>query len=191
MMNIPEPQNLPTLYGKRVKLRPPVERDKQDRFAAGRDPEFRRMVGGDPADRPPLNGTPFKIIGVAPKEFQGVLAGYPNDVWIPMMLLRLGYRGCDALTDFSCTPLGFIGRLAPDRTLENAQTELTALSIQLLERVLVVNDQPYQVVGVFKDAQLRNALEAPLPFLYLPYWQNNFRPQAEGDKSGSNGCAQA
>src|SRR5215468_8407744 len=53
-MNIPEPQNLPTLDGARVKLRPPVERDKQDRLMAGRDPEFRRMVGGDPADCPPL-----------------------------------------------------------------------------------------------------------------------------------------
>ena len=53
-MNIPEPQNLPTLDGARVKLRPPVERDKQDRLAAGRDPEFRRMVGGEPTDCPPL-----------------------------------------------------------------------------------------------------------------------------------------
>src|SRR5262245_60608992 len=53
-MNIPEPQYLPTLNGARVKLRPPVERDKQDRLAAGRDPEFRRMVGGDPTDCPPL-----------------------------------------------------------------------------------------------------------------------------------------
>ncbi|HEX2488303.1 MAG TPA: FtsX-like permease family protein, partial [Blastocatellia bacterium] len=48
-----------------------------------------------------------------------------------------------------------------------------------LERILVVNDQPYRVVGVLKDAQLRNATEAPLPFLYLPYWQNNLRPQID------------
>jgi len=53
-MNIPEPQDLPTLCGARVKLRPPVERDKEDRLAAGRDPEFRRVVGGDPTDCPPL-----------------------------------------------------------------------------------------------------------------------------------------
>ncbi|HZS07630.1 MAG TPA: GNAT family N-acetyltransferase [Blastocatellia bacterium] len=53
-MNIPEPQNLPTLCGERVRLRPPVERDKEDRLADGRDPEFRRMVGGDPADCSPL-----------------------------------------------------------------------------------------------------------------------------------------
>jgi [ribosomal protein S5]-alanine N-acetyltransferase len=53
-MNIPEPQDLPTLCGVRVKLRGPVEHDKEDRLAAGRDPEFRRMVGGDPSDCPPL-----------------------------------------------------------------------------------------------------------------------------------------
>jgi len=95
---------------------------------------WQSRFGGDPSalgKEIRLNGTAFTIIGVAPKEFQGVLAGYPNDMWIPMMMLRLGYRGCDALTDFSCTPLEFIGRLAPDATLENAQAELTALSKQL------------------------------------------------------------
>jgi hypothetical protein len=30
-----------------------------------------------------LNGSDFKIVGVAPAEFQGVSPGYPNDVWIP------------------------------------------------------------------------------------------------------------
>jgi [ribosomal protein S5]-alanine N-acetyltransferase len=53
-MKIPAPQDLPTLFGAQVKLRTPIERDKQDRLAAGRAPEFRRMVGGDPTDCPPL-----------------------------------------------------------------------------------------------------------------------------------------
>ena len=48
-----------------------------------------------------------------------------------------------------------------------------------LERTLILNDQSYQVVGVSKDAQLRNALESSKPFLYLPYWQNNIRPQID------------
>jgi predicted permease len=48
-----------------------------------------------------------------------------------------------------------------------------------LERTLILNDQPYQVVGVSKDTHLYNALDAPQPFLYLPYWQNNIRPQID------------
>jgi len=50
---------------------------------------------------------------------------------------------------------------------------------QALERGLMINDQPYRVVGVVKDAQFRNATETPLPFLYLPYWQNNLTPQTD------------
>jgi predicted permease len=44
-----------------------------------------------------------------------------------------------------------------------------------LERTLILDDQPYQVVGVSKNALLDNALDGPQPFLYLPYWQ--YRPQ--------------
>jgi predicted permease len=44
-----------------------------------------------------------------------------------------------------------------------------------LERTLILNDQLYQVVGVSKDAQLRNALEGPRTFIYLPTWQKEFR----------------
>jgi predicted permease len=46
-------------------------------------------------------------------------------------------------------------------------------------RTLLLNDQPYQVVGVSKNALLHNALDGPQAFLYLPYWQNNFRPQID------------
>jgi len=44
-----------------------------------------------------------------------------------------------------------------------------------LERTLILNDLPYQIVGVSKDAQLRNALEGPRTFIYLPTWQKDFR----------------
>ena len=42
------------LQGKRLALRPPKDSDKSDRLACGRNPEFRKMVGGDPRDCPPL-----------------------------------------------------------------------------------------------------------------------------------------
>lgn len=87
--------------------------------------------GGDPAalgKELDLNGDVFKIIGVTPPEFQGVLAGFPNEFWISTMMLRLGYRGCDALKESDCRPLTLLGRLAPGRTLADAQAELSVIA---------------------------------------------------------------
>jgi len=94
---------------------------------------WQSRFGGEPSvvgRKIQLNGNEFSIIGVAPKNFEGVSPGYPNDMWIPTMMLRLGYRWCDALTDLKCRPLEFIGRLAPGRTVASAQTELATLSSQ-------------------------------------------------------------
>jgi putative ABC transport system permease protein len=78
-----------------------------------------------------INGTVFRIIGVTPESFEGAQVGYMNDMWIPTMMLRLGYRWCDALNDADCCPLQILGRLAPDRTMAEAQTELSVLAVQL------------------------------------------------------------
>jgi predicted permease len=95
---------------------------------------WERRFGGDPGvlgKELLLNGSACRIIGVAPSDFQGVLAGFPNEFWIPMMMLRLGYRWCDAITQADCRPLSLLGRLAPGRTLADAQAELSLLSDQL------------------------------------------------------------
>ena len=78
-----------------------------------------------------LNGSACRIIGITPPGFQGVLSGFPNEFWIPTMMLRLGYRWCDALTVVDCGPLSLLGRLAPGRTLADAQAELSVLADQL------------------------------------------------------------
>src|SRR5215510_11945566 len=90
--------------------------------------------GGDPAvlgKELRLNGIDCRIIGVAPANFPGVLAGFPNEFWLPMMMLRLGYRFCDGLTDANCRPLELLGRLAPGRTLVEAEAEMNLLARQL------------------------------------------------------------
>jgi len=99
---------------------------------------WQSRFGADPAalgKELRVNGSPFTIIGVAPKDFAGVSPGYPNDLWIPTMMLRLGYRWCNALTDVRCSPLEALGRLAPNRTLPEAQAELATLSSQLAAAV--------------------------------------------------------
>jgi ribosomal-protein-alanine N-acetyltransferase len=49
----------PTLQGERVRMRPPIPRDKADRLALGREPEFVFLVGGDTYNLAPL--TPERV----------------------------------------------------------------------------------------------------------------------------------
>jgi ABC-type lipoprotein release transport system permease subunit len=72
-----------------------------------------------------INGQAFTIIGVAPEGLRGPSS--PNDLYIPMMMLRTGYRWCDAIADRTCTPLSMFGRLAPGRTVDDAKAELATL----------------------------------------------------------------
>ena len=95
---------------------------------------WQNSFGSDPSvpgKQIQINGNAFTIIGVAPDKFEGVLAGYPNDLWLPAMMVRVGYRHCDAIANLDCGPLGLIGRLAAGSTLESAQAETSMLTIQL------------------------------------------------------------
>jgi predicted permease len=72
-----------------------------------------------------INAVPFTVIGVAPQGFHGVRTGW-NDIYIPTMMLRVGYRWCDALAE-NCNILSMIGRLARGRTVQQASAELATL----------------------------------------------------------------
>ncbi|HYL05235.1 MAG TPA: ADOP family duplicated permease [Thermoanaerobaculia bacterium] len=77
-----------------------------------------------------LNGTAFTVVGVAPASFTGVLVGIPSDVWLPNALSAVGYRWCKTPSR-DCTWLEMIGRLAPGRSLRQAQAQMTVLSGRL------------------------------------------------------------
>jgi predicted permease len=72
-----------------------------------------------------INTAPFTVIGVAPASFPG-LRLHANDLYIPTMMLSVGYRWCDPGAVL-CGPLSLIGRLAEGRTVEESQAEMTAL----------------------------------------------------------------
>jgi predicted permease len=77
-----------------------------------------------------INSRVFQIIGVAPQSFRGVQVGAsPNEIWIPAMMLRTGYRWCDAIQD-DCTTLSILGRLKPGKTVRQASAEMAALAGQ-------------------------------------------------------------
>jgi predicted permease len=73
-----------------------------------------------------INGTDFTIVGVAPPAFVGVTSS-PIELYIPTMMLRVGYRWCDDALAVDCTVLQMIGRLAPGRTLADAAAEMPTL----------------------------------------------------------------
>ena len=82
-----------------------------------------------------LSGRPFEIIGVAPRSFEGPVAGGPRGsrLWIPLGAARSLELGNPA----SATPererrrLAAIGRLKSGRTIRQATTELAALAARL------------------------------------------------------------
>jgi putative ABC transport system permease protein len=95
---------------------------------------WRSRFGADSqvvGERISINGRPFTVIGVAPPEFDGVGGGLVNALWIPMMMLRTGYRWCDGF-DPSCAITSILARLAPGVTLLEAQAELDVLRATLL-----------------------------------------------------------
>jgi predicted permease len=95
---------------------------------------WQRRFGGNPqaiGSSISLNGTAFTIVGVAPRNFMGVLVGgNASDVWIPSGMFRVGYRYCDA-SERGCTIVQMLGRLNPDRTIDDAQLDLDVLAGRL------------------------------------------------------------
>ncbi|HMD34302.1 MAG TPA: ABC transporter permease, partial [Vicinamibacterales bacterium] len=73
-----------------------------------------------------INGASFTIVGVAPANAVA-LTPLRAELYIPTMMLRVGYRWCDDSLAATCTTLGMIGRLAPGRTVQDAQAELATL----------------------------------------------------------------
>ena len=73
-----------------------------------------------------INGVPFTIIGVTPPHAVN-LTPMPAEVYIPTMMLRVGYRWCDDSLAADCTMLSMIGRLRPDRTVADAAAEFPTI----------------------------------------------------------------
>jgi macrolide transport system ATP-binding/permease protein len=73
-----------------------------------------------------INGTIFTVIGVAPRGFKGVTV-QPDELYIPTMMARSGYRWCaDSLAN-NCTVFDMIGRLQNGYTVAQSRAEVSAL----------------------------------------------------------------
>ena len=101
----------------------------RDRVAVISDSLWRNTFGASPGAIGAglkINGVDFAVIGVASATFVA-LGSSPIDIYIPAMMLRVGYRWCDDSLAASCTVLEMMGRLAPGHTLADAAAEMPTL----------------------------------------------------------------
>lgn len=61
---------------------------------------------------------------------------------------------------------------------ETLATKISPTTLPL-QQYVILDDRPYQIVGIVKDSQIRNTLEPPVPMAYLPFWQNDTEPQTD------------
>jgi predicted permease len=92
------------------------------------DALWRSRFGGDPlvvGRTVRLNGFPFTVIGVGPRGFQGHFVGFPFEVWAPLAMAAQVAPGED-LAARGHDWLELVGRLAPGRSVAEAQADLSA-----------------------------------------------------------------
>ena len=73
-----------------------------------------------------INGVAFTVIGIAPPQ-PVALTPMPVNLYIPTMMLRVGYRWCNDSLDAGCTTLRMVGRLSGGRTVPEAAAEFAAI----------------------------------------------------------------
>ena len=95
---------------------------------------WQRIYDGDPGVIGKtflINSHSFTIVGIMPPEFHGTeIGGTPLEIWIPAMMIHVGYRHCDGFQP-SCTILAILARLKPGISAAQAQTEIAILMQQL------------------------------------------------------------
>jgi predicted permease len=89
---------------------------------------------GDPSivgKTQPLNGLPFEIIGVMPREFYGTFVGYAFQFWVPASMQPQFDAGVYTLEDRGQRWIEGFVRPKPGVTIEQAQAEMSSVMARL------------------------------------------------------------
>jgi len=92
-----------------------------------------------------VNGTRYRIVGVAQKDFSGVEPGYLNDVWVPLM----AYAPARAMRNPGNERFAICGRLkpgvAPEQLRQTLQAAFTGFRREHVQELLPPGTSPEQV----------------------------------------------
>jgi predicted permease len=95
---------------------------------------WQRRFGGDPGvvgRTVVINTRAYTVLGVTPPRFRGAGTGVAYDAWVPMMMQEHFEPGGSRLEARGHRWLEAYARLAPGRSREEAQAELTVLSARI------------------------------------------------------------
>ncbi|MFI5245999.1 MAG: ADOP family duplicated permease, partial [Gemmatimonadales bacterium] len=104
-----------------------------------------------------IDGTPFRIVGVAPPGFAGARAGAGADLWVPLSMQPQAMPRLSAgiLDDRAAGWILVFGRLRDGVTIEAARAELRTIAAQLAQTYPVTNSGrsvgAYGGVGLYPD----------------------------------------
>ncbi len=127
-----------------------------------------RSVVGQPLT---LDGHPFTIVGVAPREFFGVQVGRAFDVAVPLGTEPI-IRGAESSLDRrSFWWLTIIARLAPGQTIEQAQTRLQGMQPQLRDATMPQDWRPQDQAEYIKEPLVLAPASTGISFLRARYSQ--------------------
>ncbi len=108
-----------------------------------------------------LNRRPLTVIGVAPPEFQGSMAGLSQDLWAPLTLvydLNRAPRGRAPMLDNRYTRnLDLFARLKPGVTVEQARAEASARAAELARAYPASNEKTRVTVLPVSEAHVSGA----------------------------------
>jgi len=96
-----------------------------------------------------VNGQPATIVGVAPRDFRGTMLMEQSDVWLPLVAfwrLIAPQEMQRWLTDRAVQPVDLIGRLAPGKSVSEAQADFTTMQARLELSHPVERRSPVSVV---------------------------------------------
>ena len=118
---------------------------------------WRTQLGGDPAalgDTVRLNGHPFTIVGVAPADFGGAVAGLGVDVWVPLLARDLVATDGEKLENRRARWLQVKARLAPGASVEDARSELSVVMRNLADTYRGTNENFTPTIAKYANSTI-------------------------------------
>jgi predicted permease len=130
---------------------------------------WQRAFGGDPGalgQTVGLNGTPFVVIGVTPKSFQGIDPEAPTDVMVPMAMQAVAYAEPSKLEEPRSWWVRVMGRLPSGAGEEQARARIEFLLQQAIAAEPPEKEYDAPRIALLGGGQglefLRNRFRTPL-----------------------------